>query len=134
MMRLILALVVMAALATSAFGAAAALPVNGGVIQAGSDNTLSCDPDGIYVDGYGFELDNLKVSYVRFGGIHDDCLSARVFAAVYDSGGTQLDGNLQGTLTAPLSGPANDNKLKLSFASAVPAASIHEIHVGIQKP
>lgn len=52
-----------------ALGSAAALIVDGGTVQSGSDNTLQCDTDGV------------TVSYVLTGGNDVDKITVSGFAA-----------------------------------------------------
>jgi hypothetical protein len=90
MKRFIVALIAGAAVFTLAFGAAAALSVNGEVIQAGSTNDLVCDSDGIVVDGWGLETDApARVYWVRFAGIDTNCDGANMFINV-TSGGVEI--------------------------------------------
>ena len=129
MKRILIALLVGGAVFAAVFGAASSLSISPAYVQAGVTTDLECDMDhSIRVDGWGFELDDLLVDYVRFGGIDDACEGACFMAAVYDSGGSQLDGNLYGKLTG-LSG--DDNKVKLYFSTPVPASLIEELHVGM---
>lgn len=84
MKRFLMALVVGGALFAVVFGAAAALDVDGGVIQGGGDNTLSCD-DAVYVEAWG--LNTLAgayegVEYARIKGVDGACAGAKLFARV----------------------------------------------------
>jgi len=73
------------------FAAAAALNVNGGVIQAGSDNTLQCDLDGVKVLGWGLELDDGLVHFVRIGNIDNvACAQADLFVTLWNTTPAQI--------------------------------------------
>jgi hypothetical protein len=72
------------------FAAAAALNVNGGVIQAGSDNTLQCDP-AVKVLGWGLELDDGLVYSVRIGEIDQvACAQADLFVTLWNTTPAQI--------------------------------------------
>jgi hypothetical protein len=105
------------------FAAAAALPVNGGVLQAGLDSNLVCDPDGVKVDGWVYENDDLTVIGVRIAGIDAACEGSEMHVDVYD-GLTQLGGDFW-LVTA------GGGTHTFSFGGAISAVDINEIHVGI---
>jgi hypothetical protein len=71
-----------------AYGAAASLIVNGGVIQGGSDSTLSCDTDGIYVWAYGLNTypDNEGAESIKIKGVPATCDGARLLGRLYTPG------------------------------------------------
>jgi hypothetical protein len=91
MLRFLTIVAVVAALGASAFGAAAALDVDGGAIQAGEDLSLVCDGDGVQVLGWGLETDTGLVSFVRIGGIADNCFGNDLFVNI-TSNGTKVAG------------------------------------------
>lgn len=93
MKKLIFALVVIAALATSAFASAAALQVDGGVLQAGTDTELRCDFDGVSVNAYGLNTlpgDYEGVEYIWVTGVDPACAGAKLFARAALANGTFL--------------------------------------------
>ncbi|HEX6983763.1 MAG TPA: hypothetical protein VF170_00230 [Planctomycetaceae bacterium] len=68
----------------TALAAAAALSVDGGVIQAGADNTLVCDDDGIYVSAWAtntYPVDE-GVESVKIKGVNPACDGARILGRV----------------------------------------------------
>lgn len=74
-------------------GAAAALDVNGGAVQAGQDG-VRCDTDGVTVQSYFLEVNSADPpeSYgARVGGIAEACKGGTLFAKVYQ--GDQLLGH-----------------------------------------
>lgn len=83
MFKKVLVLTLLFVLVAAAFAAAAELPVSGGTIQAGVDDTLYCDPDGVYVPGWGLETDDNTVRSVRIAGIHPDCAGNEMFVKIY---------------------------------------------------
>lgn len=68
---------------------AATLIVGGGVIQAGTDDDLTCD-DQVDVLGWGFESDDGLVYFVRIGDVDPACDDATMFVDVLDNGGSSL--------------------------------------------
>lgn len=90
MTRFILALVLVGALAASAFASAATLGVSGGAIQSGSDATLYCDTNGVKVAGWGLETDTDTVSAVRIADIDAACVGNALFVKVYDGTGAVI--------------------------------------------
>jgi hypothetical protein len=72
-----------------AYGAAAALDVEGNTIQHGYDDSLACDPDGVEVLGYLYDADlmpptGMTVQSVRIGGIHEDCAGEEMFVSLWN--------------------------------------------------
>ena len=126
MRRLIIALVagsVVAAVAVSA----AVLDVNGGVIQYGEDTTLTCDTDGVYVDGWGLEMDTpASVTYVRIKGVSSACNGADMFVQVLNNGGEKIT---QGSFKDLLGD--EDTPYKVTFP-ATPPQNIGGIKVAIE--
>lgn len=127
MRRIVLFLAVVAALAVAVYGAAAALNVEGGFVQAGADTSLACD-DGVgvwYV--LGWENNQIVVNHVSVGGIDQACLPAKVFIVLTDANGNSL---WQGTGTAT----APSGAVGLSVSPGIPADQIEDVHVGITRP
>ena len=90
MLRKLAFLSMLAMLVAVAFGAAASLNVNGGAIQYGMDDDLTCDPDGVQVLGWGLETDDNTVYNVRIGEIDPNCVGNSLFVRVEDSSGGVL--------------------------------------------
>jgi hypothetical protein len=122
-MKRVFALLVAGVLFAAVYAAAATLDVDGGVIQAGLDDSLVCDPDGVTVT-WVYENDDLMVYKVKIGDIHADCFGEEMHVDLYGSGGGHIAGGDCGSVvlsTSPTSfncGPAY-------------APDIYEIHVGI---
>ncbi|MEX2251140.1 MAG: hypothetical protein WD895_03600 [Acidimicrobiia bacterium] len=129
-MRRMLALLAVGALSALAIGSAAALGVNGGAIQAGEDLTLTCDPDGVQVLGWGLETDDGKVYSVRIGGISDACQGNTLFVRVTDDGLTIASGSVDPLLAAH----TGAGQVVVSIPGGYSAAEINDIHVFIEGP
>lgn len=89
MKRLLAALLAGAAVFTIAFASAAALGVNGNVIQAGVDNDLQCDHDGVNAN-WGLETTDNTVRYVTIVDIDPACNGADAFVKINDASGDAL--------------------------------------------
>jgi hypothetical protein len=81
MKRILAALMAGAAVFTIAFASAAALGVNGNVIQAGVDSDVSCDTDGVNAN-WGLETDTNSVSYVTIVDLADACTGADLWVSI----------------------------------------------------
>ncbi len=114
MLRKIAVLAVLVVVIAAAFASAATLNVSGGTIQAGMDQSVYCDLDGVFVLGWGLETDVNTVSFVRIGGIDGACYGNTMFVSVLDGGGSVIASgsvdpiasgthviNFTGTLPAP---------------------------------
>jgi len=142
MKRLIVALLVGGALFAAAFGAAAMLdPVNGGVIQAGTDGNLTCDRDGVQVLGWGLNSMTGLVENVRIGGVADACAGAGLQARITLSDGTQyITGPAAGQYEVPIVTPQPANGYRLLFMNqagvlqTAPAYAIVALDVFIEGP
>uniref|UniRef100_A0A831T9X5 Uncharacterized protein n=1 Tax=Thermorudis peleae TaxID=1382356 RepID=A0A831T9X5_9BACT len=135
MKRLFVSLALVLALAAAAFGAAAALDVNGGVIQAGEDTDLTCDTDGVRVDGWGLETNTGLVDFVRIHDIDPDCSGADLFVNITE-GGVKV---AEGSATIPGDSVLGDDDpdsgevgVKVDFEPDQPAADITDIEVFIE--
>lgn len=135
MTRLFVSLALVVALAVAAFGAAAALNVDGGVIQAGSDTNLQCDTDGVRVDGWGLETDDGSVHFVRIHDIDPSCSGADLFVNITENGSKIAEGQAQ----IPSDGDPGDNDpdagevgVKVNFNTPVQAEDITDIEVFIE--
>jgi hypothetical protein len=83
MKRLLAALLAGAAVFSIAFASAAALNVNGEVIQAGVDFDLTCDDS---VNGnWGLETDTNQVSNVRIDDIAASCFGAQMWVRINET-------------------------------------------------
>ena len=111
MKRIIVALVVGGVVFGTVFAVAASLNVSGGVTQAGSVASLTCDPDGVTVDGYGVELDDLTGHFLKVSGIHADCAGYELGAQIQLTGGGKF--NIVGTI------PAGGGTMQIPFPAAV---------------
>jgi hypothetical protein len=71
-----------------AFASAASLSVNGGAIQGGSDDTLQCDTDGIYVWAYGLNTYPVLegVESIKIKGVSPACNGARLMGRLWTPG------------------------------------------------
>jgi hypothetical protein len=88
MLRKLAILAVMGVVLTAAFGSAAGLFVNGGVIQGGADTDLQCDTNGIYVWAYGLNTypDREGVESIKIKGVSAACNGARLMGRIYAPG------------------------------------------------
>jgi len=88
MSRIIGILAVVGILAAALFASAAALPVDGGTIQAGEDRDLVCDADGIYVSAWAVNTYPVGegVESVKVKGVSSACNGARLMGRVELSG------------------------------------------------
>ena len=84
MKRLLAALLVGAAVFTIAFASAAALNVNGEVIQAGVDFDLTCDANGVN-GNWGLETDTNQVRNVRIDDIDAACIGAQMWVRINET-------------------------------------------------
>jgi hypothetical protein len=125
--RLLAAIVAATLVFSVAFAAAATLTVNGGAIQAGSDTSLWCDPDGVFVAGWGLETDDGLVYSVRIGGIEGSCFGNDLFANITAAGGVTLT-------KATAVNPINATEEVLTFVTPQLASAIEDIHVFIEGP
>jgi hypothetical protein len=138
--RVLVAIFVVAGLFAAAYGAAAALGVGGGTIQAGSDTDLRCDEDGVRVAGWGLELDDGKVYSVRVydidAGCRDSDSSEKELMVNITSGGTKV---AEGKAKLPTDGGTGDKDgdtgevgVSVSLNNAVPAKDITDIEIFIE--
>jgi hypothetical protein len=88
MKRFLIPLFIGGALIASAFAAAETLEVKAGVLQAGNDKTLSCQPNSPALDihfideqaGISGDVDKVKVE-----NIHSDCKNAQLLVEVFSN-------------------------------------------------
>lgn len=126
-MRRFLALLSVGALAAVVIGAAAALTVNGGAIQAGEDDTLTCTNEA-NVLGWGLETDDGQVEFVRIELDPDTCDGNDMFVNITDGTGGVI---AQGSVTLPNLVGAGGHRVTFP---AVDAEDIEDIHVFIEGP
>lgn len=89
MKRILAALMAGAAVFTIAFASAATLGVNGNTIQAGVDNDLACDNNGVDAS-WGLETSDNTVRYVRIENIDPLCNGSDAFVKINEASGDAL--------------------------------------------
>ncbi|HEX2153542.1 MAG TPA: hypothetical protein VHL52_06165 [Acidimicrobiia bacterium] len=89
-MKRLFAMLAVAGLAGAIVASAANLTVNGGTVQAGLDDTLTCDDSGVFVEAYGYEQAGNAVSSVRVGGIEGACVGNELHVTALDAAGNVL--------------------------------------------
>ena len=121
-MKRLLAIGAISVLGALMIGSAAALTVNGGSIQAGSDVTLTCDADGVDV-AYttAFVSPNFVITDVTVSGIDPAC-NGRALDVVLTQGGASVATGTVASITGA-SEPVN--------TSDVDAAIVDDVHVAI---
>jgi hypothetical protein len=84
MKRFLVALFAGATMFALVYGAAATLIVDGKTLQAGEDNDLTCDQDGIYVSAWAVNTYPVLegVEAVKIKGVDDDCDGARILGRI----------------------------------------------------
>ena len=125
MKRFLIALMAGAMVFAVAFAAAATLSVNGGTLQYGEDNSLTCT-DSANVLGWGAELDDGLTYNVR---IEYDvaCEGNDMFVRITDVNG----GALAVVKKQPLDATG---EVTLSFVTPLATTAIHDIHILIEGP
>ncbi len=126
MKRFIIALIAGAAVFSIAFGAAAALSVNGGVLQAGRDGDVTCTA-AVEVEGWGLETDTDSVGSVRISGFAG-CEGADAFVRLLDSGGSYLTGNL----TPDDGNPIDSDEERFVIPGGVNPTVVDDVRVWIE--
>lgn len=114
------------------FGAAAALDVNGGAVQAGqNENSLVCDTDGIRVASYNVDAEPpAQSSGVRIVDVNTACNQEELIVRVLDGEGDVLAGGItDGTIGQVRSG--NGVTVRYDDGKTVNAADIEGISVAI---
>jgi hypothetical protein len=134
MKRLIVALMVGGVLFATVFAVAASLGVDAGTLQAGSDDVLKCDCDGVQVyfrsgEGPGISWDECEndfmVHSVVVGGVNDACDGVVLEVELTDEAG---DGIANGQVTIDMSG----GNPVVDIAPDVPASDVYDVHVLLQ--
>lgn len=95
MKKIITAVLGGSVVATLAFASASLLTVDGGTIQAGQDNSLYCDADGVKAN-WGFESTDGTVRGVRISGIDAACLGSTIFVKTNGMTGDALSAEITG--------------------------------------
>lgn len=116
-------------------GSAAALDItNGGVAQYGQDFDLSCDENGVTVEGYMLDTDadgESLSSGVKVVGISNNCIGRTLVAGVSKSSGAAL---ARGAATIVDTG-AGENELVIPYnidgGPTVPVADIGGVRLTI---
>ena len=130
MPRLVVALIASGALFAAALGAAAQLPVDGGTMQAGSEATRACDPDGVTVTYLlQFDVANvaIKIRAVAIKGIDPSCGGSTVVAVLTLGADTAAVTN---SATVP-TGAAGDVTLELTVPGPPLVSDVDHVHVVI---
>jgi hypothetical protein len=81
------------------YGAAAALPLDGGAIQAATDTSLVCQVNPVTVSSWGVNGSNDavtggKATFVQIEGIDDSCAGNRLMGSLVAADGTTIIGYL----------------------------------------
>jgi len=90
-LKYLFAVAIALGLAFVAYGAAATISLNGGTIQVGEDDLVTCD-DAIAVAGWGLETDDGLIHFVRIGDISSDCFGNALIVHLTDSAGDPITG------------------------------------------
>jgi hypothetical protein len=125
--RFIIALIAGAAVFSIAFGAAAALSVNGGVLQAGDDGDVTCTT-GVAVQGWGLETDDDLVHSVRINGFANACFGADAFVRLTDG----LGGYITDNLVPDDGNPIDENEERFVIPGGEDPELIEDVHVWIE--
>jgi len=123
MARVLGILVVVAVIATAAFGSAAGLDVSAGAVQVGADG-LTCDGDGVYVAEWNMN-ESGWITSVRIAGI-DSCSTSSVKVCAQLYAGNDLKGGGCATGTVP--------EVTVTFASPVDAPAVTDLKVTLLAP
>ncbi len=129
--RVFFVLAVLALVFAVAYGAAASLNVDGGVVQSGSDTTLTCDTNGVtvsYTVTWNNTTKKFEVTGVTVSDIDNNCDGKKITVQLTKSDGTAASGTSSQTATIP-SDP-NQTSVTLSGFSS-PADEVTDIHVAI---
>lgn len=121
--RILLALLVSVVIFGAFYASAANLDVNGGVIQAGVDTDLVCDPDGVQVTNWVYETVDQLVYSVVIDGFHADCAGSEVIVGLHDELGNDVDSFVA-------TAPAGGGSLSIGLGG-IPAEDIYQLSVGI---
>ena len=116
---------IVGALASLAFAAAATLPVEGGVNQAGGDNSLTCQTNHVLVgytdtffNGHGYIKTEVKLSSLAAA-----CAGKTIKVTL------TKDGNSLGEVVGVV--PAGGGTLTLPLPPGILASDVNDVHVAI---
>jgi hypothetical protein len=133
-MKYLFAIAAALGLAFAAYGAAASLNVNGGTIQAGADNAVTCTSSAV-VNGWGYEADDDSVSAVRIY-VANDCAGNDIIVRITGTGAgfpVNIPSTVLPTATCNGTPPAGQICAQLSFAP-VSAIGLTGIQIAIEGP
>ncbi|HSL33971.1 MAG TPA: hypothetical protein VK871_10010 [Candidatus Limnocylindrales bacterium] len=126
MKRFLIALMAGAMVFAVAFAAAATLSVNGGTIQYGEDNSLTCTASA-NVNGWGADADTGTTTYVRI--TYDPaCAGNDMFVRVTDASNAVI----AAVQKVPLD--ASGSTGNLTFTTPLDNEAIDDIHILIEGP
>lgn len=109
-----------ATLLSGVLGSAAVLDVDKGAVQAADLNNLKCDTDGVVIEGYGVELDDLTGHFLKVSGIDAACNGYWLAAQIQTTSG---DFNIAAVITG--------GTMQIAFPAPVPLADIIGVHIVI---
>jgi hypothetical protein len=122
MKRFVIAILAGVMVFGAVLGSAAALEVNAGVIQAGSDGVLTCT-DAATVTSYGYETDDQSVSFLRVQ-VDEPCVGGTVmFVVVKDAAGNRLSRSNEI--------PVTSTQMLVPLRERVSAANLASVEIGI---
>jgi len=125
--RILFVLLTLAVVFAVAYGAAASLTVDGGVVQSGSGTDLTCDNDGVTVS-YTVAWDNtnkqFQVTGVTVSGIATKCDGKMIAVQLTKADGTAASGISSKTATI------NGTTASLTGFTS-PASEVTDVHVAI---
>jgi hypothetical protein len=124
MKRFILAFAIVASLSAAAYGAAAALDVEGNTLQAGGDTSLTCDTSGVQVWwNVQWNTDDYYVHNVSIGGVDSGC-NGKTIVVTLTKNGSYL---AQKSGTVGVSNPTFD----FDSPPTIKASDVTDVHVAI---
>jgi hypothetical protein len=107
------------------FAAAASLDVNGGTLQYGEDNQLTCTASAA-VDGWGSDADTGLTYWVRIN-YDPDCVGNDMFVRITHNGTV-----IESVSKQPLDNSGSTGNL--TFSPPIPNEDITDIHILIEGP
>lgn len=123
LVKFLLAIALALGISAAAYAAAATVSVNGGTLQAGEDNDLTCTASA-NVDGWGAEINDGLTYFVRIN-YDGDCSGSDMFVNITNDG----------TIIRELGPIALDNSGStgnISLSPAIPTTDITDIHILIE--
>jgi hypothetical protein len=125
MTRLFVSLALVLALAVAAFGAAAALNVNAGNLQAGMAYVGQCDSGGVDVAfTTAFQNGDIYVTGVTVSNIHANCNNRTLTVWLTDSSGNSI-----ATGSTVITGAALTVTVTVDTTPDVKASDVYDVHV-----